>query len=98
MSLSYQRHREALRRLAGEFEQQLRATIIEELREYARVGEYELGFELLCNMLFEYSVRIPQTTFTQIEAFGTDLGLPPKRWMYLQPLVAGDAGGHEEAR
>jgi hypothetical protein len=91
MSLAYRRHREALERLINEFEPQLRASIIEELREYARVGEYGLGFELLCNMLFESSVRIPQATFTQIEASGTDLGLLPKRWMYLQPLVAGDA-------
>lgn len=91
MSLAHQRHREALERLVNEFEPQLRRSITDELREYTRVGEYEVGFELLCNMLFEYSVRIPHTTFTQIEAFGTDLGLPPKRWTYLQALIAGDA-------
>jgi hypothetical protein len=91
MSLAYLRHREGLERLASEFEAQLNANIIKDLRESARAGEYEVGFELLCNMLFEHSVRIPRTAFTEIETLGTDLGMTPGRWTYLEPLIHGEA-------
>jgi hypothetical protein len=89
MPLAYRRRREVMEGLVKDFERQFRPNIVEEIREYARVGEQELAFGLLCNMLFEYSVPVSQATFKQIEALGLDLGLPPKRWMYLQPLVSG---------
>jgi hypothetical protein len=89
--LPYRRYRETLERLAGEFESQLRESIISEIKEYARVGEYELGFDLLCNMLLEYSVPVPRDTFIRIEVIGNELKLSQDRWTYLEPLITSEA-------
>lgn len=81
------RKRQLLAELVGDFERELQPTIISEIRSSLDAGEYGVGFELLCNMLFEFSINLSRAQYEKIVTLGESMDLPRTEWSFLEARV-----------
>ena len=55
-------------------------------REEIAAGEYGLAFEIICQQLFEYEVRISMADYQRLEAMGRRMELSEDAWVMLRSL------------
>lgn len=56
-------------------------------REEIAAGEYDLAFEIICQQLFEYDVRISMADYQRLEAIGRRMELSEDAWVMLRSLT-----------
>jgi hypothetical protein len=73
--------------LFAQFRPSLPAGVVEEGLDLVNHNECGVALELLCQMLFEYSVPLQAVDFAVIKEATATLQLGPNTWDFLEPLV-----------
>jgi phosphoenolpyruvate carboxylase len=76
--------------LFDRLEDVLSSTDIKIAREYVEYNEFGIGFEHVCQQLFEYEIQISPEIFQEIESNGKSMELDEKTWSFLKILVKND--------
>lgn len=73
-----------LRVLLSRFEEHFSDHVISELRAELGAGEYGVAFHLLCNILFEQAVVVPNDAYEMIDTVGRMMRLDESEWRFLK--------------
>ena len=73
--------------IVEELSDQLEKDILSHIKDLAQAGEWGVALEDLCNMLFEYDVKISQRIFNRIEKLGIAMSMEKSSWDFIKPLI-----------
>lgn len=63
---------------------------IENAIEMVEHNEFGIGFEIICEQLFEYGVKISPDIYQKIVELGQKMEMPSERWNFLKELIKND--------
>ena len=63
---------------------------IENALEMIEHNEFGIGFEIICEQLFEHDAKIPPDIYKKIAAIGRSMKLAETKWIFLEKLIKND--------
>lgn len=76
-----------LHQILDEFQGKLPEVDVTKIREFIDAREWGVGFDILCEQLFEYEIEVPKEVFKRIGGVGRFMQIDAKTWEILSPLV-----------
>ncbi len=64
--------------------------VVEEAIEMVDYNEFGVGFEIICQQLFEYNIKISPDIYKQIFVIGKSMEMKENDWNFLEELVRYD--------
>jgi len=74
--------------LTKEFSENLPSAVVEHIDDLSNAGEWGVGLEELCNMIYEYDVSVSEIQYEKIKKLGRVMEMDSSTWDMLKELVS----------
>jgi hypothetical protein len=90
LHLHWQNLEKSMSGLIDEVKDLLPQTDIENAREMIEHNEFGCGFEIICEQLFEYDIKISPDIYQKIVEIGQSMKMTEDKWIFLKKLIKND--------